>query len=121
MALIKCPECGKEISDKAEHCIHCGFPIGQQVKPAIETRAPNTNVGSTSHAGHRVLKDNEVFVEYSNRDKTWRCPTCGKELAKNALFCPNCGRRYPHLSKLIPIVIIACIFVAGLIIAMSFR
>lgn len=27
MALIKCPECNKDISDKAEHCIHCGFPI----------------------------------------------------------------------------------------------
>lgn len=27
MALIKCPECGKEISDKAASCIHCGCPI----------------------------------------------------------------------------------------------
>ena len=27
MALIKCPECGKEISDKASACIHCGFPL----------------------------------------------------------------------------------------------
>ncbi len=27
MALINCPECGKEISDKSEKCIHCGFPI----------------------------------------------------------------------------------------------
>lgn len=27
MALINCPECGKEISDKAEVCIHCGYPI----------------------------------------------------------------------------------------------
>ena len=27
MALIKCPECGKEISDKAPSCIHCGFPL----------------------------------------------------------------------------------------------
>ena len=25
--LIKCPECGKEISDKAFNCIHCGFPL----------------------------------------------------------------------------------------------
>jgi DNA-directed RNA polymerase subunit RPC12/RpoP len=25
--LIKCPECGKEISDKSEKCIHCGFPL----------------------------------------------------------------------------------------------
>lgn len=30
MALIKCPECGKEISDKAPACIHCGFPLEQQ-------------------------------------------------------------------------------------------
>lgn len=27
MALIKCPECGREISDKAAACIHCGFPL----------------------------------------------------------------------------------------------
>lgn len=27
MALINCPECGKEISDKAPACIHCGFPL----------------------------------------------------------------------------------------------
>lgn len=27
MALIKCPECGKEISDKSEKCIHCGYPL----------------------------------------------------------------------------------------------
>lgn len=27
MALIQCPECGKEISSKAEACIHCGFPL----------------------------------------------------------------------------------------------
>lgn len=27
MALIKCPECGKEVSNKAESCINCGYPI----------------------------------------------------------------------------------------------
>ena len=27
MALIKCPECGKEISDTADKCIHCGCPL----------------------------------------------------------------------------------------------
>ena len=25
--LIKCPECGKEISDKSKQCIHCGYPL----------------------------------------------------------------------------------------------
>lgn len=27
MALIKCPECGKEVSNQAETCIHCGYPL----------------------------------------------------------------------------------------------
>lgn len=31
MALIKCPECEKEISDKAQSCIHCGYPIKQNI------------------------------------------------------------------------------------------
>ena len=27
MALIKCPECEKEVSDTIENCIHCGYKI----------------------------------------------------------------------------------------------
>lgn len=27
MALIKCPECSREISDKVKSCPHCGFPL----------------------------------------------------------------------------------------------
>ena len=27
MALIKCPECGREVSDKAASCINCGCPL----------------------------------------------------------------------------------------------
>lgn len=29
MALIKCPECGMDVSDKAKNCIHCGYPIAK--------------------------------------------------------------------------------------------
>lgn len=32
MAIIKCPECGKEISDKSEYCISCGYPIKQHLQ-----------------------------------------------------------------------------------------
>lgn len=31
MALIKCPECGKEISDKAASCPNCGNPMDQPI------------------------------------------------------------------------------------------
>ena len=36
MALIKCPECEKEISDQTTQCIHCGCPI-TKIKPSPKT------------------------------------------------------------------------------------
>ena len=27
VALVKCPECGREISDRADECIKCGYPL----------------------------------------------------------------------------------------------
>lgn len=27
MALIKCPECGKDVSDTCKQCIHCGYDL----------------------------------------------------------------------------------------------
>ncbi len=29
MALIKCAECGETVSDQADTCPHCGFPLGR--------------------------------------------------------------------------------------------
>lgn len=41
MALMNCPECGKEVSDNAVNCVHCGSPLvltnnpfAQKVSPA---------------------------------------------------------------------------------------
>lgn len=36
MALIKCPECGTEISDKAKACPHCGNPMCSGVQTDLE-------------------------------------------------------------------------------------
>ena len=36
MALIRCPECGREISSRAKACPHCGFPMDDVIKPNEE-------------------------------------------------------------------------------------
>ena len=38
MALIKCPECGKQISDKAPACIHCGYPLNESSTTTINSK-----------------------------------------------------------------------------------
>ena len=38
MALITCPECGKEMSDQADACPHCGFAVRRQVVEATVRR-----------------------------------------------------------------------------------
>ena len=40
MALIKCSECGREVSDKAAACIHCGCPITPAAAPVNTPAAP---------------------------------------------------------------------------------
>ena len=34
MALITCPDCGKDISENSQQCIHCGAPISGSPKDA---------------------------------------------------------------------------------------
>ncbi len=36
MALINCPECGREMSDAATACPHCGMPLHAAKPPALE-------------------------------------------------------------------------------------
>lgn len=40
MALITCPECGKEISDVVKACPHCGYPIVSEEKQSVPSNTP---------------------------------------------------------------------------------
>ena len=57
MALIKCPECEKEISDKAVSCPYCGVPILQgqdsclQEKGPLDTTVQNKNTSTWGIVG----------------------------------------------------------------------
>lgn len=64
MAMIKCPECGKEISDMAKSCPNCGCP---------------------SEIFH---KKEEHLEDYSI------CPECGSKNKVGMFTCKTCGHKY---------------------------
>lgn len=53
MALMNCPECGKEISDMAANCPNCGAPMLSQ--NALTHSQPNTSNQSPKKKGHGCL------------------------------------------------------------------
>lgn len=60
MAMIKCPECGQEISDKAKKCIHCGADI----------KLLNNKGKFCSECGKEI------------QNKSIECPFCGCPIPK---------------------------------------
>lgn len=44
MALITCPECGKQISDKAKTCPNCGCPVSDMNTENAEDKVPQKSM-----------------------------------------------------------------------------
>ena len=44
MALIACPECGREVSSSAPACPACGYPVATDQKVSAEATAPTSEV-----------------------------------------------------------------------------
>lgn len=53
MALLKCTDCGREVSDKAAACPHCGCPTSARV--AASTSAERTSLPSHDSARRRSI------------------------------------------------------------------
>ena len=117
MALINCPECGKEVSDAAKVCIHCGFPLEKNALDAkVATINPQTNQNSEpNHAGHKIFcprcgSDNVHFITVQtsqNFDKGdaccgyllcgplgLLCGVKGKTESKTVRKCMNCTHEF---------------------------
>ncbi len=96
MALMKCPECGNDVSDKAKSCPHCGYPIEeflivQKEKTVIE-KCPYcgsesiASEGYCNDCGMRIVDSPNKII---NPNKVL-CPKCGTENYKNNFYCTNC-------------------------------
>ena len=65
MALIKCSECGKEISDKAQACIHCGYPLTNSAEQVYQGSFYKlTLVSYPSDKKLEVIKGLRLIFEY---------------------------------------------------------
>jgi len=100
MALIKCPECNRDVSDKADKCIHCGYPLTMKLyheningiiydlsflDDKNETQA-HKMIRIKNLTGCDIFKAKEIVLKY--------CPT---ELKSEHIShppqpkCPRCG------------------------------
>lgn len=95
MALITCPECGKEVSDKASSCPNCGSPI----EPLPMSQC--TYCGSPLRIDKEQVREpngNLVFHQYGYCDKCrqkWDMDILRRRNKavenQNTLHCPKCN------------------------------
>lgn len=65
MALIVCPECGRQVSDKAAACPNCGSPISAMFNKKVMIRMPAAEQVATGWVGLFMSKD--AYVSANNR------------------------------------------------------
>ena len=65
MALIKCPECGKDVSTSASACPHCGYPINGN-KPQQST-SYDTQVVKIRCLGRSTKALNDKLEPYTSQ------------------------------------------------------
>lgn len=81
MAFVKCPGCGKSISDHAPTCSHCGrgkaAPEPTKEQPPPIPAAPEPQPAPPVQPSGSGLK---------------KCSDCGHDVSPKADKCPHCGR-----------------------------
>lgn len=103
MALVKCPECGNQVSDRASACPKCGYPFRQQ-EPAQErkkkTPTPPTGLEDSAHM-HEVDAKLQAIPETGEVDKLYRISRSGSpdglrfissDEKSVYLECASCGK-----------------------------
>lgn len=87
MALINCPECGKEISDKAKMCIHCGFPL-DDLQTAICDNEDFANEEEKQRLIERAYKEISADPQKEKQFYEQRYKNLN---SSNIVKCPKCG------------------------------
>lgn len=69
MALIACPECDEQASDRARACPHCGFPIAEEIERTLATVTGHDRIRSARQmaAANKLRSWSEGYSDGENR------------------------------------------------------
>jgi RNA polymerase subunit RPABC4/transcription elongation factor Spt4 len=103
MALVKCPDCGGQLSTEAIACPHCGRPNRPVVvngdssgQAAVVHPAANPATGQPRPAPEQALPpSNAGQVASPEMPSVKRCSACGKEIKPGATRCGHCFQAIP--------------------------
>lgn len=70
MALIQCPECGQQISDKAKMCIHCSFELSGKEEQTVEQSETQSELAEKKNKELDEYKQTK-WKELSDLSKKW--------------------------------------------------
>lgn len=90
MALINCPECNKDISDKAAACPSCGFPIQNSSPAAEEIQCPEFPMDM--EVGKQILSlsgDTQCTVKYDRGENEIAIEKVPPGGTMNVVLCAN--------------------------------
>lgn len=63
MALVKCTECGKEISDKSNKCIHCGFSLDEYIHDKDMSVTPKSMTIVAGEMGKSTMETQKISAK----------------------------------------------------------
>ena len=95
-----CEECGHGLFKDSKFCPGCGRDLSKVEEESVEEVSVQTDsveeesVEEVSVQNDSVEEESVEEVAEENEtveEETLKCESCGTELGKDNLFCPNCG------------------------------
>lgn len=88
--MIKCPECGKDISNQSDKCIYCGFPIRNEDMIVCSNCGVLNQAGSTFCSSAVILWLKVLLLRQRQRhiNLLIRKNTQKNDIVKHLFLCP---------------------------------
>lgn len=95
MALITCPECSREISDKAAACLNCGCPIDKSELPKVTCRECKHVYPANKFKCPNCFSNNSEYIHIVETQSAAANSNSIMTLYPGTIRCKACDFVYP--------------------------